>query len=247
MPRKPSVPKPYEKSGQLVVCLRDPHTGCRRTVYLGPSESVQARQQYARVLAEWEAGDRVVKPPKGTVIRKAPPPDAVSIAEVVLAYFRAIKSRHSDGGRLTAHGHSIRNALRCLREEAGDLAAIDFGPKALKTVRAAMVDSGRFNRGIVNKKTRYIVAAFKWAVAEELIPPRVYEALNCVEPIKRGEIAGLCESKVIRPVRDEVVAATPSTSIPSPTGVSGSLIKLAMLPSRTVTQIILDARNYGTR
>lgn len=32
MPRSTSIPKPYAKAGRLVVCLRDPNTGNRRTV-----------------------------------------------------------------------------------------------------------------------------------------------------------------------------------------------------------------------
>ena len=185
MPRPPSIPKPYTKSGQLAVCLRDPRTGYRRTVYLGASGTPEARREYARVLAEWEAGDRVVTAPTSKIRHKVHRPEAVTVAELILGYFRTVKARHSHNGKLTTHGLVVRSALRVLREQAGDHAAGDFGPKTLRQVRDSMVASGRFSRKTVNENTRYIVAAFKWAVAEELIPVRVYDALQCLPTIRR--------------------------------------------------------------
>lgn len=209
MPRSPSIPKPYAKSGQWAVILRDPNTGYRKTVYLGPPDTAAARREYARVLADWEAADRTVTPPKTVVRRKVNRPDTVSVAEVVLNYFKTIKARHTDAvGKLTTHGLVVRNALRILREQAGHTAAIDFGPRALREVRTAMVESNRFSRKTVNENVRYIVAAFRWAVAEEMIPARVYDALTCLVSIRRGEVPGLRESKIVQPMSDDVVDAT---------------------------------------
>ena len=216
MPRPTSTPRPYVKAGRLVVCLRDSRTGCRRTVYLGAAGTPEARREYARVLSEWEDGDRVVTPAASAIQYEAQRANTVSVAGVVLRYFRAVKARHCKAdGSLTSHGQAIQAALRCLREQAGDHAASDFGPNAHRTVRDAMAGSGPFNRDVVDRDTRYIVAAIRWAVAEELVPPRTYEALRCLEPLKRGEMPGLRESKVVHPVSGEVVAATlPHLSAP---------------------------------
>lgn len=208
MPRPTSIPKPYTKSNQLAVCLRDPRTGHRRTVYLGAPGTPEARREYARVLTEWEAGDRVVTPPKSAIRHKVRRPEMVTVAELILGYFKAVKARHSKAGKLTNHGQVVRSALRILREQAGDHAAIDFGPKALRQVRDAMVESDRFGRKTINENTRYIVAAFRWAVAEEIIPARVYHALQCLPTIKRGEVPALRESNPVRPVADADVDAT---------------------------------------
>lgn len=209
MPRPTSIPKPYEKSGQLVVCWRDSRTGHRRTVYLGVAGTTEPRREYARVLTEWEAGDRVVAPAKSAIRRRVRRPDAVTVAEIVLGYFQTVKVRHrKPDGSQTNHGQTIRAALRCLRENAGDHAAIDFGPKALRGVHDSMAASGRFNRDMVNRNTRYITVAFRWAVAEELIPARVHEALCCLDTLKRSEVADLRESKVVHAVAVEVVNAT---------------------------------------
>ena len=216
MARPVSIPKPYSKSGQLVVCLRDARTGTRRTVYLGADGTPEARREYARVLAEWEAADRVVAPAKPDLRRRVARPEAVTVAEVVLGYFKHVNARHRrEDGRLTRHGGVVRSALRVLREEAGDMPAVDFGPKALRQVRTAMAGSGRFSRKMVNRNVRHMVNAFKWAVAEELVPVRVYESLRCLEALKVGEMPELREPKVIHPVPDATVDATlPHLSTP---------------------------------
>ena len=210
MPRSASIPKPYSKAGQLAVCLRDPRTGTRRTIYLGADGTAEARREYARVLAEWEASDRTVVPPRSAVHRRVVQADAVTVAELVLRYHRDyVKRRHTDdAGTLTSHGQQIRNALRLLREHAGDLPATDFGPKALRQVRQAIADTERFNRKIVNRFTSFIVRAFKWAVSEEIVSATVYQALRTLEPLKAGEMPGLRESKTVRPVADHLVDAT---------------------------------------
>ena len=209
MARPVSIPKPYSKSGQLVVCLRDARTGTRRTIYCGADGTAEARREYFRVLAAWEAADRVVAPAKPDLRHRVRRPESASVAEVVLGYFKHVKARHSrPDGKLTNHGGVVRSALRVLREEAGDMPAIDFGPKALRQVRDAMVKSDRFNRKTINENTRYIVAAFRWAVAEELIPAKVYDALKCLPSIKRGEVPTLRESDAVAPVPDATVDAT---------------------------------------
>jgi len=217
MPKSLSIPKPYVKSGQLAVCLRDPRTGYQRTVYLGPADSTEARLEYMRVLSEWELGDRVVTPPQTAVHRKRLRADTVTVAELILRYFQGyVKLRHSDAeGNLTSHGLQIRTALRILREQAGDTAAEDFGPKALREVRRSMAESGRLGRKIVNRYTTFIVRAFRWSVSEELVPVTAYDALRTLETLKAGEFPGLRETKPVKPVPDAVVSATlPHLSTP---------------------------------
>lgn len=209
MPRPPSVPRPYVKAGQLVVILRDPRTGYRKTEYLGDPEDAASRRRYAEVIAEWEAGDRVVTLPTSRVRRKIHRPASVTVAEVVLGYFKSVKPRHTDtDGKLTGHGQVIRASMRFLREEAGHHAAREFGPKTLRSVRDAMIASRRFNRDTINKLIRYQQSAFKWALAEELIPAGLYDALRALEPLKRGEITEVRESVAVAPVSDAVVDAT---------------------------------------
>ncbi|MEM1026656.1 MAG: site-specific integrase [Planctomycetota bacterium] len=208
MPRPLSIPKPYTKSGQTVVCLRDPRTGVRRTVYCGPAGTAAARREAARVIADWEAADRVVTPPEKRTRRQLPARDSATVAHVVVGFWGYMKPKQTDpSGSLTGYGLSIRTALRELRQHAGDLAAVDFGPKLLQSTRRQMVESGRFNRTTVNQHVQTIVRAFRWAVVEEMVPAAVPDALACVIPLKPGEVEGLRESRKVKAVPDADVEA----------------------------------------
>ena len=95
-------------------------------------------------------------------------------------------------------------ALRPLRQLYGRTPANEFGPKKLKAVRQHMVESG-LSRGVVNTRIGRIKRMFKWAVAEELIPPSVYHGLQAVSGLTFGRSAAR-ETEPIRPVPDFYVA-----------------------------------------
>ncbi len=50
--------------------------------------------------------------------------------------------------------------------------AREFGPLAIKAVRAEFIKGG-LSRSEINKRARRIVRLFKWAVAEEMVAPNV--------------------------------------------------------------------------
>jgi integrase len=56
----------------------------------------------------------------------------------------------------------------------------------MKSIRAAMVESGRLSRGTVNKHIGRIRRMFKWATSEELVPVDVFTALCTVQGLQRG-------------------------------------------------------------
>lgn len=237
MPRQRRTPQPYVKAGRLAVCLRDPATGHRRTVYLGEPGSPEALRTYARVLAEWEDAGRGVAPTASRIQLVQDQVGIVSVAELVLRYHRDyVKTRHSDAGKLTSHGRQIRDALRWLRIEAGDTAAADFGPRAPRRVRAAMAESGRLGRKVVNRYAGFMVRAFRWAVSEEVVDVAVYDALRTLEPLKAGEVSGLRESKRIRPVSDQAVEAT-LPHLPTPVRGIVEVMRLTGARCGEVTQL----------
>ncbi|MEX0774199.1 MAG: site-specific integrase [Phycisphaeraceae bacterium] len=57
----------------------------------------------------------------------------------------------------------------------------------------------KWKRGTVNARQSYIVAAFKFGVAQELVPVTAWQALTSVPRLRRGE-AGAIEGKKIGPV-----------------------------------------------
>jgi integrase len=92
----------------------------------------------------------------------------------------------------------MRDALRPLRELYGLTDASKFGPKALKKVRQFMVGRG-LARGVINNRVNRIKRTFKWAVAEELIPPFVFHGLQAVGGLRFGRTEAR-ETEPVKPV-----------------------------------------------
>jgi integrase len=96
--------------------------------------------------------------------------------------------------------------LRLLRQQYGYTLATDFGPLSLKALRQRLIQAGH-SRKYINKLVAIVPRAFKWAVAEELLPIRVYEALRTVEGLRKGRTEAH-ETMPVTPVTDTSVNAT---------------------------------------
>jgi integrase len=191
-PRVPSY-RLHKPSGQAVVTLDG------RDIYLGRYGSRQSRAEYDRLVAEWLAQGRR---------RPAPEPEAgpdPTVNEMLLAYLRHADAYYVKNGKPTRETINIRLALRPLRQLYGHTPARDFGPLALKAVRQAMIDSG-LCRTEVNKRVRNVVRAFKWAVAEEMVPPSVHHGIRAVPGLRRGR-ADVRETEPVGPVPEAMVDA----------------------------------------
>jgi hypothetical protein len=109
----------HKQSGQAVVSLPQGN-GAYQDVRLGPFDTPVSRQEYARVLAEWEANGRTPPRPASAV-------NDMTVAEVILAYWRHADAyyRHP-GGNPTNEVSNIRLALRRLKALYGPTPAADF-------------------------------------------------------------------------------------------------------------------------
>lgn len=186
-PRK-QIPVPRQHKGAEVVDVYI--DGRRRQVTLGPAGSEQARQEYARIVAEGGAGRK---------------PD-ITINEMTSAFLK-----WADGFYLRADGTATHEVLeyeivaKLLRELYGHTLATEFGPLALKAVRSQMVARG-WCRSLINRRVGRIRRIFKWSAAEESIPFEAFQRLTAVEGLKRGR--GVRDSDPVKPVSEEHVRAT---------------------------------------
>jgi integrase len=165
--------------------------------YLGKWNTRASRNQYDRLIAEWLAGGRNLTG-RGS---------DVTVAEVAVRYWRFAKAYYVKDGCPTHTVGNVKQALRPLRRMYGNTLAQDFGPLALKAVRQTMLESGLLNRTTINDRIGIVKRLFKWAVAEELIPPAVYQGLQAVSGLRMGRTEAR-ESSHVPPVADEVVDAT---------------------------------------
>jgi site-specific recombinase XerD len=188
--RPPHTPK-YRRhaTGQAYVVLNG------RTHYLGHHDSDESRERYDRLLAEWLARGRTP-----AIAAEA------TVAELIAAYWQFAQTFYQRDGRPTAEIERIRRALRPVRQLYGSTAAQRFGPLAFKTVRQTWIDRG-CARTTVNMYAATVRRMFKWAAAEQIVPPSVHHGLAAVDGLRFGR-CNVREGKKVRPVADEWVVAT---------------------------------------
>jgi integrase len=228
MPRtKKGTPPAYRRhaSGQAFVTIRlaDGH---RKDVLLGAYDSPESHAEYARVLQTLALG-------RGRCLAGPASPAAhdFTVNELCLAYWRHVETYYVKDGRPTSEQHAIRVPLRYVKQLYGHTPAKDFGPAALKQVRQKLVDhpitrrvkvkdpeTGKVRweekllrkglaRRTINKLVARVKRMFGWAVAEELLPASVHNALLRVEGLRRGKGQGR-EKPRVKPVADALVEAT---------------------------------------
>ena len=127
--------------------------------------------------------------------------------EVILAFVTYANGHYAAmaGGKVSSETEGIKDACKVVSGLFGRVPAVEFGPKALKLVRAAMTGKG-WSRGYANKQVNRVKRMFRWAVAEEMVPASVIHALSAVPAIRRGE-PGVRETARVVPVPEPVLAA----------------------------------------
>jgi integrase len=152
--------------------------------------------QYHKTIAEWLANGK----------QPDTPPSGVTINEMFVRFWVHAEGYYRDAnGEQTTEIGTLRVSLRPVCRLYGHTKAVEFGPRCLKTVRQEMVAMG-WCRNNVNRSISRLKSVFKWAVAEEIIPGSVYQALMAVAGLKRGR-GDARESDPVKPAPQEYVDA----------------------------------------
>jgi integrase len=188
--------------------------------YLGKYGSQESWERYHRLIA-----DLLASPSPAT--SAPPPPDPEtwpSIDELIVAFWdRHVVIYYVKDGRPTSEQDNIRQALRFVRKTYGTTPAADFGPRALKLVRQAMIQAGRC-RTLINKDVSRIRQMFGWAVENELLPVQVHQALKRVKGLRKGR----SDARERPPVGNVSVAVVKAT-LPHLTAPVAAMVKLQLL------------------
>lgn len=170
-----------------------------RDIYLGKYDSPESREKYDRLIAEWLAAGRLLRPPGASAS------EGITVAELILSFWRFAEGYYTKDGRPTSEVACIKSAASRLRRLYGSTPASHFGPMALKTVREGMVGEG-LTRKTINHHVTRIRRIFRWGVENELVPPSVHQALSAVLGLRKGRTSAR-ESEPVRPVPEEHVKA----------------------------------------
>jgi integrase len=182
----------HKHSGQAYVELNG------RFIYLGKFGTQESHEEYNQLMAKYL--------PNREVVLEVTPPPTIKVEELILKYFQFAKTYYVRNGQETDEITTLRIALKRLRSLYGTTEVAKFGPKAFKTFRDSMIQES-LSRKYINDTMGRIRRMFKWAVAEELIPPEIYQALTAVTGLRKGR-SGARETDKILPVADDVVDAT---------------------------------------
>jgi integrase len=168
MPRHPLFAYSHHKAtGQAFVRVDG------RIHYLGkygtPESRVRHRNIVAAAQARREAFD-LLRP--------------LSVGELCERFVAAMQREHGPRSWQDIEARAV--ALTVCAKHAGMVAAA-FGPKALQDIQQAMLKADRLTRYGINRRKQHIVAMFKWAVSEELVPPSAWHALQAVRALRRGK------------------------------------------------------------
>jgi integrase len=146
----------------------------------------------------------------------APPPPSEMFMLIFLDRFREDQFPKLPKSE---QGH-FRVMMRIVGEIFGGDLAADFGPLKLKRAREIFCEQKVKNadrlwsRTQVNKQTRRLVRIFKWGVSEELIEPSQWQAMEAIEPLKKGE-TDAPESSPVRAIPWETAQKTMEHASPT--------------------------------
>jgi integrase len=159
-----------------------------KTVYLGKYGSEESRIRFGEIVAKVVSGmpvDPLARSKSGSTTCKASDDPGPSVAEICLVFLRHAETHYLKNGKPTSEIHILKSVMKPLEEIYGLTPANDFGPLALKSVRAKMIETG-WCRGTINAGMSRIRRIFKHAIANELIDCSVLQRLQTVAPLLAG-------------------------------------------------------------
>jgi integrase len=222
MRKLPSLRR-HTPTSQAVVTLagKDHYLGVWPAARKSPPPPIQ--RAYERLIAEWLASDRrplaSVRVPTPLSSCQSDPStpswgEPPTVAEILAAYWGHAEVYYSKpDGSPSPELHCLRAALAPVRRLYDDLPAREFTPKKLAALREAMIEAG-LTRSTINRNVGRVKRVFKWAVANELVPPSVSHGLQVVAGLKAGR-SGAREGRKVRPVAIELVERTLPTLPPT--------------------------------
>jgi integrase len=182
----------HKSSGQALIQING------HRIYLGVYNSPESKEKYRRYINQLVIS--------GSTIEIIGPDKSPTINSLILKYYRSAQTYYVKNGQTTDEVYGIRAALNRLQQLYGRTVAKDFGPKAFKLVREAMIQEG-LSRKYINKSMERIRRMFRWAVAEELLSSSVSHALESLPGLRKGRSKAV-ERPPIKPVENDILEAT---------------------------------------
>lgn len=205
MAREPSYCR-HKATGQAYVNLSG------TVFYLGTYGSLESRERYASLKAEWLRNRHLPKFKKKST-------SGPSLAELALAYLEHAKSYY----RGSAEYRHMKRAIVPISELLSTLPSRSFGAGEFESIRDWWLGDKSRSRRYVNGQMRRLLRVIRWAVTKQLIPTENYTAMKCVEPLKYGRSTAKERNRVL-PVDEALVKKT----LPNLTPIQADIVRFQM-------------------
>jgi integrase len=210
----------HKTSGRAVVTING------REIYLGKHGTIESRLKYSEIIARHAGGLPVVEKPAVVA--------SMSVNGLVLAYMRHAETYYLKNGKPTSEIDCYKMANRPLVDLYGDTRVSGFGPLMLMAVQQKMIEEDKLCRKSINQAISRIRTIFRWGVAREIVPATVLNALEALEPLKRGRTTAR-EPARRKPVADTNIARVKAI-VPERTA---DLIELQLLTGARSGELIM--------
>jgi len=135
----------------------------RKDVYLGTFNSAESHERYHRLIAELIARRQQPSNPSPSESLDSANSSRLLVNDLILAFWHhADRYYRRHDGTPTTELAEYRRTLGLLRDRYGRTYCDEFGPKALKAVRAWMIQCS-WSRGVVNQRIGRIKRMFNGA------------------------------------------------------------------------------------
>lgn len=171
----------HRASGQAIVTLGG------RDFYLGPHNTKASKAEYDRLCREYIASG-------GSSARR--PEEHLTISGLLAAFWKHAEKHYAGSSELA----NFKTLIKRVRKAYGPTAVSEFGPLRLKAFRESLI-AANLSRTHVNQSINRVRSIFKWGVENELVEPRILEALRAVAGLRFGKSEAK-ETEPIRPVPD---------------------------------------------
>ena len=235
-----------------------------RPIYFGPHGTAASRRHYHAVVAKWIENECAIPatmlPALRNRSRAAPRPAAgsappVTVKHVVLNFLQqAVRRYKADEDGVSREVEHYRAVSRLLVNLYGDVPAEEFGPLKLAEAQGWMIRGGwsyrdpakaddpdaplkvarPWCRNVANRHLGRIKYLFKKAVAAEMIPSAVCDALDKVEGLRAGQTEAR-ETKPVKPVAEAHVEQA-AAFMPPPVA---AMVRLQLVTGMRPGEVVL--------
>lgn len=169
--------------------------------YFGKYGDPDAERKYHQWLSRLFAEEAAYVPPAPKASRRT----INMLVEQHLRQMEALASGSPNWDKKRSDFANQKLALSSLLLLFGDDLAEDFGPRKLLILQRYYIKAG-LARSTINGRVGRIKRFFRWAAAQEFVPPSVHWGMTAVAGLRKGRTAAK-ETRPIRPVPWEHVSA----------------------------------------